>query len=134
MAAKGQTTARRGRKDPALLVQAEAPKDAALTNVFVCGDKPLKMGELTLTKGVEVPGAIGWLRHESWVSSRRIREVRADEEFITFEQFAGQSFEAYQASLAHERLVAEQQAKADALEAAAAAAEAAIEDSVASKE
>ena len=101
-----QAPVRRGSKNPALLVQTKAPKDAALTNVFVCGDRPLPMGDLVLTKGVEVPGAAGWLRHEAWVASRRIREVRQDEDYISFEDFAGQTYEAYQAAMAHERLVA----------------------------
>lgn len=124
MPARGQTTARRGRKDPSLLAPKAEQAGAKPTNVYVCGHKPLKMGELTLTAGVEVPGAATWLRKDAWVSSRVIREVREGEEYIPFEVFAGQTHEAYMASLAHERLVAQEQAKADRLTAAAAAAEA----------
>ena len=87
MSAGGGAPTRRGHRDPSLLVAASEPKDAALTNVFVCGDKPLPMGDLVLVRGVEVPGAVSWPRRESWVSARRIREVRAGDFFISLEQY-----------------------------------------------
>lgn len=123
MPAKGQTTARRGRKDPSLLAPKAETSGSRPTNVYVCGNKPLRVGELTLTAGVEVPGAAHWLRKDAWVSARVIREVREGEDYTTFEDFAGQTHEDYLASVVHQRLVAAEQAKADRLAAAAAEAE-----------
>lgn len=70
---------------------AKAPRvsDSAVAAVYVCTAKALDFGQFTLVKGVEVPGAAGWTRVDSWVGARRIRRIRADESFISFFEFAG---------------------------------------------
>ena len=103
MAARGTST--RGSKNPALLAPVRAPVDEIVA--YVCGAKPLLMGELTLTEGVEVPGAATWPRLEAWVTSRRVRPVKDGEEFTSFEDFAGMTHEDYMAQLEVEKIEAE---------------------------
>jgi hypothetical protein len=61
--------------------------EAAMTATYVCGARPLDFGELVLTEGVEVPGAGDWPRIEAWVSARRVRPLRVDEQYTRFEDF-----------------------------------------------
>jgi hypothetical protein len=102
----------RGRKDASLLVptaRAQAP-----TGVYISVGRPLKLGEYELPPGVEVPGAEGWPRIEAWVNARRVRQARAGEEYVPFEEFRAQ--------VDQERAVAlEALAALEALEAAKAA-------------
>lgn len=61
--------------------------EATLTATYVCGARPLDFGELTLVEGVEVPGAADWPRIEAWVSARRVRQLRVDEDYTPYEEF-----------------------------------------------
>lgn len=75
---------------------AKAPRvsDSAVAAVYVCTAKALDFGQFTLTEGVEVPGAAGWTRVDSWVGARRIRKIEHDEAFTPFLQWAGAICEA----------------------------------------
>jgi hypothetical protein len=61
--------------------------EAMMSAVYVCGARPLDFGVYVLTEGVEVPGAADWPRIEAWVNARRVRQLRADEEYTAFEDF-----------------------------------------------
>lgn len=81
--------ARRGRKNPDLLVKKEevpAPGPGGRV-VYVCGIRPLRVGELLLTAGVEVPGAAEWPRVDTWVSTRKIKAITSNDEFIAYDDF-----------------------------------------------
>lgn len=75
----------RGRKDPALLLQTRSR--TAPAQVYLCGGRPLKVGDYTLTEGVEVPGAAEWRRLEAWVGARAVRPAVSGEQYVTFEDF-----------------------------------------------
>lgn len=77
--------ATRGRRNPALLEQVRKDIDVVVT--YVCGPKPLKLGEYTLTEGVEVPGAQSWPRVEAWEGARAIRKLSPGEPFTPFDEF-----------------------------------------------
>lgn len=112
-------TARRGQR---VALPTEPPTSVGKVAAYVCGARPLKFGHRTLTEGVEVPGAAGWLRVEAWVSSRSIRPVLPGETFVTYEEFTGMTYEDELAALEVERIEAEMAAEA-AAEAARVAAE-----------
>lgn len=76
---------RRGKRTA--LVSRPHTETSAGQAVYVCTDRALPFGEFTLTKGVEVPGASGWTRVESWVGARRIRKIDHGEKYITFDAF-----------------------------------------------
>lgn len=100
MAARG--TATRGKRVD--LVPA-TKAEAQVTAIYVCGARPLDFGDLTLTEGVEVPGAADWHRLEAWVSARRVRQLRVDEEYTPFEDFKAAA-DAKAAELAEEEAAA----------------------------
>jgi hypothetical protein len=62
---------------------------SAAVGTYVCGAKPLKFAEFTLTEGVEVPGADKWSRLESWIEARRVRKLGPDEQCTSFVEFTG---------------------------------------------
>ena len=79
---------------------------------YVCGGRPLRFGEHLLTAGVEVPGAADWLRLEAWVGARRVYPVYEGEEYVSYEQFTGMTYQdelaAREVGLIEEELAAEQ--------------------------
>jgi hypothetical protein len=83
--AAGTGPARRGRKDSTLL--APAPTTPVDTGIYVCGRKPLRMGDMVLVEGVEVPGAAEWPRLEAWVNARAVRRLLEGEDYIAFETY-----------------------------------------------
>lgn len=56
-------------------------------HVYVCTARPLKVGAYILREGVEVPGAHGWLRLESWVNARRVRRIKVDDQHTSWDDF-----------------------------------------------
>ena len=76
----------RGKRVPLVAAPAAGVADKA-DDVYVCGSKPLDFGELTLTAGVEVPGAASWTRIDAWVGARRVRKINPGEKHITFAEF-----------------------------------------------
>jgi hypothetical protein len=79
------------------------PPPEPVTNVYVCGPKPLRFGELTLTQGVEVPEAANWPRVESWVSNHRIKALAAGEKCVSFLEFTGSSYAEWKQSQQDDR-------------------------------
>jgi hypothetical protein len=78
---------RRGKRTA--LVSRPPVEASAVAAVYVCTAKALDFGQFTLTKDVEVPGAAGWTRLDSWVGARRIRKLEHGEGFTSFLEFAG---------------------------------------------
>ena len=81
MAAKAPVT--RGRR---VALPAVAARDAEKA-IYVCTSRPLPFGDLTLSEGVEVPGASSWTRLDAWVGARRIRKIDPAERYISFDKF-----------------------------------------------
>lgn len=117
----------RGRRNPALLEPVRTRAEQGFTPIYVANGRDLKFGEYELPAGVEVPGAIDWPRVEAWVNARRIRQLRVDEPYTTFEDF--------KAKVDAERLAAAEALEVQAMleaereQQAAKAAEASAEDS-----
>jgi hypothetical protein len=101
----------RGAKNPALLVETRSRTAPAL--VYLCGARPLKFGDYTLSEGVEVPGAADWPRLEAWVGARSIRPAYAGEEYTSFEEFKAR-VDAERAEAEAEALAAELKAAEEA--------------------
>lgn len=81
--------------------------------VYVCGARPLKFREHTLTEGVEVPGAADWTRIEAWVNARAIRKIPADQPYTSYEEFTGMTLEDEDAAREVARLEEEMAAEQD---------------------
>ena len=81
-------SARRGRKDPSLLIPVKAEQEDSST-VIVAG-RPLRYGKYTLPAGTEVPGAEAWPRLEAWISARHVKRIGADSEYVRFADFAAE--------------------------------------------
>lgn len=81
-------TARRGTKNPALLVQTK-PVETEGGTILVTG-RPLRVGVNLLPIGVEVPGAEHFTRLDAWISTRYIKRIGANEEYVKYDDFIAQ--------------------------------------------
>lgn len=77
------------------------------SRVYVCTARPLRVGAYLLREGVEVPGAANWLRLDSWVNSRRVRKIKVDESYLTWDDFVAEQAQEEQATLAQLALEAQ---------------------------
>lgn len=86
----GVGPSRRGVRVPPGVLPTSPPEPETESSgdpVYVCTARPLKVGTHTLYDGVEVPGAGKWLRLDSWVNARRVRKIKADEDFTPYDEF-----------------------------------------------
>src|SRR5690242_19287313 len=89
------------------LPPAQPPSAEGGAPVYVVHNRPLKFGGHTLPKGTEVPGAADWTRVEAWVNARQIHRLQPGEDYVTYEAFAGMTWEDEQAAAEVERIEAE---------------------------